>query len=254
MIIFNLIDGATARQTAAGKEVDIGALITGLSGPPNVRLVNALDAPGVPPYSAQLPGVGGLFLAEKRITAITGSQANMILVYRAMSEAEKNGDLAGAITGIEISSTTTQETTDLDSDGEHLINDYRGHPDGQSWDFKIARETVNAEILRPQLVVRINQNLAAIPKTVAANFIGSVNADPWSGFPAFSWLCTSINAHEVSGLWRVVYEFMYRRETWRTRSIIRVNGLIPLDVAEGNGILTAFLYPLESYRAIGVSW
>lgn len=73
---------------------------------------------------------------------------------------------------------------------------------------------------RPTL--HITKNFADFNPTVAYDYIGSVNNDPWLGATARQWKCMNISAssqvEEVNKLpflyWTREYEFHYRPETW----------------------------------------
>jgi hypothetical protein len=252
-----LAGGIRATRDASGTRIETGAMIDELGGEAEAKILAALTHPDLPAFGSPYPGRADLLLLEVSAELIDTDNARIGMIYRVPAAGENpSGIAADQIVSVEIDSTTTTETTRLDAGGNLMINTYTGFPilaGAVSTSLYSVRKVVDAEILRPQMSVRIVQDRRTRPLELARRFVGTVNADVWSGDPARTWLCTGITAALQGSAWRTTFSLAYRPQTWRVTDAVEVAGQLPGDATPGNGIATYDVYPGDLWRDLGVA-
>jgi len=250
--------GGSLRRTADGYEDERVVLVRELTGTPEARKHTALTAPGVPQVGDPHPVIPGLIVTSADAQLLDGSQATVTINY---ANQPGGGTLRDGVVSIEVSSTTSDEETSVDRDGNIMTNHYEswasatGIPqyDGLYGVYITTDRIVKAQIKRSQLQVRITVDTDRHPRAIIQKYLNTINRAPWSGFAAETWFCSGIDAQPKGSGWRLVYQFTWRQEGWQLTDIVEMFGLNPINVAEGNGIAHYDLFRPENWAGLP-SW
>jgi len=252
--IVDIIDGAAVESTLEGFKAERVFFLTELGGSNTGRLYQALIAQGIPRVGDPHPDIPGIKVLSVKSEPLERqpNQARVQVTYGVEETKTDPESEANGITSIEVDATALAEETQVDINGEFMVNKYTSWQTGGS--FLQACIPVRVSVYRPQMTVRIKQKAQSLPKAKIQQYLGTVNADPWSGYPAGTWLCTALNASFSKGRWDIDYNFIYRENGWQVVDLIQINGRIPEDVSEGNGIARFNVYRAVPWSQIGVRW
>ena len=257
-VILDTLAGGRAELERNQAEFVRRATVLGVTGAPAERLARALRAPGIPSIGAAYPGRPDCRLERIQARALEADNESfeLDLVYRT-----PNLDNAGTTSGgirvldVELIGSTFQERRNTDAAGRLMLNTFRGPvwlTDGAFWGLTNLAEQVEVDIYRPQLGCRIQHVRPALPAALAAELVGTVNAEPWSGYPPRTWLCTGLPADSRSGEVVATFEALYRAETWTYQHAIKFNGQVPEAAVLGNGLARFDVYPAVRWLARGL--
>ena len=172
------------------------------------------------------------------------------------------GSASGAV---EYFASVIQEEVVTDINGNKLVTAFTGVFPSLTLSSFLNAGTTSAEttiqyakrrhrvvVDKPTVGVRVTRTERSLPKDLIFNMVGSVNSGAWSGFPARTWLCTSIDTRGATGGHEVTFSFSYKKNSWRAVLTSRIDGAIPNDVTSGNGIESFDVYPLANFNATGL--
>lgn len=263
-ILFDTLEapGDVAR-TAQGWEIRRAAKVIDIGGAPANRLVRAALAPGLPAIGSAHPLAPGAVLDRIEVAGYDTDtdSARLALIYRTRNAENLPGTgpaRGGAkVLGVEFFAQTQTERATEDANGERMLSKFFGrwqNPDGTTAPFLIAWEEVEVDVYRPYLGVRIRHERAALPRDLAPRMVGATNADRWSGYPPYTWLCTGFSTDNQSGQWVSVFEALYRPNGWRYTHVLKWDGR-PINAAvPGNGINTFDVYPARNFAETGLAF
>lgn len=253
MSAINIQRSARGGRDANGYNAVIEVLLSGLGGDPERRIFDALNHPDVPSYGEQHPVYPGIQVVSQEAEAVDVKTIRVVSTYRVPSEDELTESDDGGSVELAIDSSVASESTSEDADGNTVVNFYSGIPGvaGSPTAIFSTREVAEFEYLRPQLSVRAVRFFNSMPVVFSTDLIATVNADPWSGFPAGTWLVSGIRSEPQSGRWRTTIELTYRRDGWKEQHRIRVFGEFPQDAVIGNGIVEVDLLRPVPFTQLG---
>ena len=254
-VIVDIIEGARARRTTEGTEISRIAHVIGLSGTNAQKVVRALSAQGLPPLGAQHPEEPLATLVSIDLVTIDRDSVQLELLYRTPQDSNitGGGQSDGIVLGVQLTASTVLERTNTDARGRLMTNRYIG-PVQNTVGLIIVRKEVELDVFRPQLIVRIAHRRPTIPKQLATDYIGAINADRWNGYAPNTWLCTNFDARREQGTWIVNFEAMFRKQGWRNRDVIKVNGEVPQFAVVGNGIAIHDPYERRRFQPLGLKF
>jgi hypothetical protein len=265
ILTLDSIEGTnSASRTPQGWEIQRAALVDGLGGAPASRMTRALRCPGLPTIGSPHPDAPGAVLDRIEVVADdrTTDRVRLALTYRTLNPETADPALGPSrdgvkVLGVELFSTTQTERTNLDAAGREMIAVFKGtwyNADGSTAPFTVAWDEVQADVFRPQLGVRIRHERPALPRDLAADYVGAVNSDAWSGFKPGTWLITSLAAESGSGAWVATLEALYRPLGWQLTHIMKIDGRVPSAAVRGNGIETFQIYRPRRFAKLGVAF
>lgn len=242
-IEFDQIEGTTITRSSKGLELQRNAIVTGLSGSPDVIIYNALQEPGVPNQGDSHPSIPDLYVTNVTATPLENSntQAWLIITYgppNATTYVPNETNPAQIETG----ATIVQRQTNLDRFGDLITVTY-SNPDKLDANNQPFEDTIVAtvELQEPQVYLRLSRKEPEDPELKASLFVGTTNLTPFRGDGPFKWLCTAITGSSPNGGldWDVRYEFQRNPSDWRI-DVVYVDpetGNPPEDIIEGNGLV-----------------
>lgn len=253
---------ATVRQDFRGVEVTRQARLTGISGDSQRRPREALEAQGLPRYGDPHPAWPDLRCVEINLVPVDVSQWEASLVYRSPTPEEKVNVLpVGTVSDVSWFATTVTEERSFDVNGNAMWHYYSGKPVrpviiGRGVKFKpttltqIAVKHERATVQKPSIGARVLiPESASIQKKLG--YVGSINRQGWSNYPARTWLVGAVDSRFEQGRWHNTYTLYYNPETWRFRSVVDWAGTVPSDARVGNGIAYFSVYPETNWNVLG---
>lgn len=254
-----LLGKTRANRTREGVEIRETWQVSGLSGSRQARVAQAMNAPGLPRLGAGYAGQPGAELESIDLMTLAGTNdtAELELTWRTPNADSAQRTVGGVkVLDVEFFATTITERRNTDAAGAPMINRFRGPiwlADESFWGVTNLAESVEADILAPQFGVRIRHERAELPKRLATELIGSVNADRWSGYAPATWLCTGLATdNRGGGPWVSVFEALYRPQGWRYVHAVRFDNQVPENAVPGNGIATFDVYPRRNWLSSGL--
>ena len=93
-----------------------------------------------------------------------------------------------------------------------------------------------------------------LPRELAGQILGAVNAREWSGYAPLTWLCTNFSSRSDSGVVVVEFEALYNPDSWRVRHELQIAGRVPEQATIGNGIGVFDVYPEFDFNRAGLTF
>jgi len=229
-------------------------LVDGVGGLPESRLYNAMTTAGIPQYGEAHP-----ILPDVIVTKVdakpegSGGQVRVTVSYSLPDPATIDTSLPDDPTPktTTLSSNVANEKVSRDINGEFMIVTWSGGV--------FSTKYVSADVQKPQLSVSFKRIESSIPKGIIANYLGKINSVPWSGFPAKTWLCSSIDATEDKpGIFNVDYSFTYNADDWRLQVYMNLTqeqiDELPPNVDTGNGFGIFDVYETADFNSLGMTF
>lgn len=217
---------------------------------------SALTDGRIPPLGTAHEVVPGTFLTRRNVRPVGDDPGNYLveLLFEKREGEQAVQQTQEITTGqtVELIVNTIQEPTIRDKNNDLMRVTWVGDFSGQT--FLI--QTLSFQKLTPTTTIKITRVENTIPKEVIINkLVGTVNAVPWSTFPAQQVLFKGISTTErPDGKHNVVYEFLHNSAGFRTEGFITVNGQIPDNISAENGITTFDVYEDLDFAILGVSF
>ena len=215
----------------------------------------AQDATGgsrIPRYGEPHPGVAGLFVSHVQADPVKNSRtAARVVVRYASPEAQSVPNVVRiAITGTARSKLRSTDPRD----GSPLLVKYTD-PNGN-----VLQEFLQLPVLSPNTVLEFTRQELRSPLRLSTRFRRTVNASPWQGGDAKTWLCRAIDATSLDNLTRyeVKYAFEYdpdgweRLEYWADPSTGKIPDDVQLSPANDHGIAKLLPYPTADFSQLGL--
>ncbi|HWE93892.1 MAG TPA: hypothetical protein VG269_08020 [Tepidisphaeraceae bacterium] len=227
----DLVLGARFRYTKSGGSLlrlfDVAGLTPGKD--TLAAAASAVDASSgarIPRYGEPHPVVSGLYAIDIDAEPARGSRtaARVKVLYGSPELAS----VPGAVK-ITIVSATGRKLVNRLPDGSLIVVKYTDPAGNALQDF------LQIPVLSPNMVLEFTRQESASPLKLSAKYRRTVNASPWQGGEAKTWLCRSIDAASQGGLTRyeVRYAFEYDPDGWERYEyfVDRYTGKVPDDVA-----------------------
>jgi len=122
----------------------------------------------------------------------------------------------------------------------------------------VLQEYLQVPILTPNTLLEITRQESASPLSLSTAFRRTVNASPWQGGDAQTWLCRGIDGASQGSLsiYEVRYTFEYDPDGWTRLEyfVDRYTGKVPDDVAvssdNSQGIATILPYATKDFSQL----
>lgn len=229
---------------------DVGGLSTGVD--TLAQAAAAVDAAAnvrIPRYGEPHPTAANLFAVEIDAAPIGGSStaARVTVRYGSPSVAP----VAGAVR-IRIGGASGHKLITQLPDGSLISVSYTDLAGN------VLKENLQISVLSPNTVLEITRLESASPLKGSARYRRTVNASPWQGGAAKTWLCRGVDGVSQGSLTRyeVKYTFEYDPDGWQRLEyyVDRYTGKIPDDVKvspnNDKGIATILPYAVRDFSAL----
>lgn len=202
------IEGASARRTAEGWQVERTAYVSGLSGDSDQRMAQAITASGMPALRQAHPSIGGIFVTGLDATPAGPAAAVVRITYGPPNSSQLPE--MGQPPQIDVGATLSQVQTSRDASGSPLIVALGSGPEAQSQVAQVSRFV-------PQTTVRYSRLETGSPGDKARNYVGKVNATTFFASDPGTWMCTGITgrSHDGGTTYEVTYDFQYNPDGWQ---------------------------------------
>lgn len=256
------LDGrASALVTRQGTEATRLFLVSDIPGAASDKLARATSAPEIPGIGSPHPYLKGARLESLQAVPISDDPAKAVVIaeYRTPNADNLSSPFAprvaadAAILEVQLFTQVFDEQTTLDRNGERMIVGFHGASLSQVGISQFA-DLVTATVKRPRLGVRIRHERPRLPRELAGQILGAVNAREWSGYAPLTWLCTNFSSRSDSGVVVVEFEALYNPDTWRVRHELQIAGRVPEQATIGNGIGVFDVYPEFDFNRAGLSF
>jgi len=259
-VIKDIAGKGSLTRTVDGFQVERVYIVDDVQGTPETRLYNAMATSGIPQYGDPhpiLPDVLVTNISARLVSSKTPNQVSVNVSYSIPDKEDTPADEDELASGVPvISAALVNEDTFLDVNGEFMrVVFTRQFTQGI---FRKTFHNAQVSVQRPQMRVTLTRTEPAIPKDTIAKFLGTVNAQPWSGFPEKTWLCSSIDVNDEKTGFEVGYSFIYKSETWRAEVTVGIPADViddfPPDKTTGNGYGVFDVYHTEDFNLLGLSF
>lgn len=244
---FNLREGETLLETSDGFVSTRVGDVTGLAGRESAYLFKAARRRGVPKVGDQHPDIPGIVCTRRGMKTVGADGVRITFTYSKLTT-----DMVGGPVEVEFVGDTLNEETVFDIDGNLIQTKYTSFTAGTS---SLTTRTHRMAIERPTFTVRLSSTRRNVPKILAADLTGAINAREWSGFPPLTWLIRSVSSSQQAvDRHRVTVTATYRKTTWLGEVATDVDGIIPEDATVTNGIRTVRVYQEVDFSRLGMSF
>jgi len=195
----DLADGVGAKFARHGWEHDRIAIVSGITGAANAKLVNALGCPGLPLIGAPHPSLPYCYLEDITVSAITADAVKLRLHYANPSKRAN----AEAPT-IEYHSSMSRQNVNVDKDGDLIVATYGGEEQGGTVSVPATEKDITYSRVE-----------TGDPRDKWQEYDGAVNSVEFLGKAARTWFLV-INARSSNNgvTWEMTYQFFYNEDTW----------------------------------------
>jgi hypothetical protein len=252
----DLVEGNQATETAQGRELVRVIQLSGITGNPEARIVNALEHPAVPPVGEPHPADPTLRVFSARAQADGASTAKVFVTYKRPNAIQKEPDDNGPVI-MQVGSTTRTEDTNLDALGLNPLELSFTYPDDHP--TKGGRTEKVSPLLQkqvPQSVLNLQRHESENPLQKSLVFVGKVNSETFFFGSPRKWLCTRIEGRSDNGgqSYDVTYTFLFNPERWDVRTVFidPDTGFPPDGVRIGAGIETFEIYRQANFNDLNL--
>ena len=206
----------------------------------------------IPAYGQPHPAVPGLFVLQLEADPIKNSRTSATVKVRYASP--EFGSVPNVVR-IAIGGSTRQKLISKSpADGSLLLVKYTD-PSGST-----LQNFVQVPALSPNTILEFTRQEGRSPLRLSTRFRRTVNAGPWQGGDAKTWLCRAIDARSLGNLtrWEVRYAFEYDPDGWDRIEyyVDPYTGKIPDDVqiSQNNdqGVAKILPYAVTDFSALGL--
>jgi hypothetical protein len=207
---------------------------------------------GIPRYGDPHPAVPGLFVVEIDAEPIKNSRtgAHVKVKYAAPEASSVPNVVRIAIGGSSRSKLISRNP----ADGSPLMVKYTD-PAGN-----VLQEFLQVPVLGANTLLTFTRQEATSPLRLSRRFRRTVNASPWQGGDAKTWLCRAIDGSSLGNLTRyeVKYVFEYDPDGWERLEyyVDPYTGKIPDDAQTSSnndkGIAKVLPYALSDFNQLGL--
>jgi len=239
---FDKIDSRIT-ETDNGFRIERTAIVTGVTGNADTRLINAMNDAQMPSIGDAHPQDSTIDLREKSGRVIDPETVAVTLVYYREDGSETGSSNATS----RASATTSIEETKFDSSGNPLVTQYV-HSAGS---VQVDRENFTAEVERPRVTFDFEYKSATFPQTDINTYLGKINSVIWNGYAVETILCTAVNVDQTGDDYRVRFSFAYNPDTWafKARTQYTPSGAHPTN-PDSDLNLTTGERPFDVYSTV----
>ena len=206
----------------------------------------------IPRYGDPHPAVPGLFVAQVEAEPVKNSRtaARVIVKYSSPEFGSVPNVVRIAISG----SSRSKLISKSPADGSLLLVKYTD-PSGNN-----LQEFLQFPSLSPNTILEFTRQEPSSPLRLSTRFRRTVNASPWQGGDAKTWLCRGIDATSLGNLTRyeVKYVFEYDPDGWERIEyyVDPYTGKVPDDVqfsqTNDRGIAKVLPYAVMDFAQLGL--
>lgn len=261
---FDLQSGHSAVRTENGWEITRIALVKGLSGTADARLVNAVDsaaviAAGMPEIYDPHPTKTGVLLRELRPEPIDSETVKVTLVYRDAGVSIYPREEAR----ISVGSSVQQIETNRDKSGNDLKVSHswtaaeKARHYGDTVPTGLATPDIQGGMVtqfKPQATYEYAKRQNYSPEGDAITFVGKVNNALWRGGAAGTWLCTGIvgRSNDNGEHYDVTYSFQYQASGWNPYYTYLMPDGKPPETTDTSSRKVADLYETANFAGLPI--
>ena len=213
-----LTQGSITRGPNGVVQIIRSAIVTGLVGPPESKIPDALNAVGMPRYGDPHPSpiAAGIPLSIMRADIFESEpdKAIVTLTYEFPSTSGgfilfENEPSETTAPQIEVTTTLNQLTTNFDGGGNEMFVQHQFPPGEDGVERPPTLQLGEASIMVPTTTVNYMRREPRSPLAKARLYVGKTNSMPVFGDPARYWLCTHLGGPSDDGglSYNVTYSF-----------------------------------------------
>lgn len=246
------VNATRISETSAGIQLQRRAVIE-YSGDAVGAAYRALQSGELPRLGTTHPVIPGVQCTERTVEISRNGIAEATMVYK-IPDAEDVSDAGDETAGtLSVDVVTVIEETINDFRGNLMIVGYSGLAFGVGGARVTVESAGRVEVERPLLRASRRKRLTSARIDDALLFTGKVNALPWSGRAAKTWLCTGIRIDQTDAAFDHLFQFVYNPKTWQVQISHAEQGTTPIDAELGNGIAAFDVYEPLDFAPLGVS-
>ena len=244
--------GGTVRQDGTGIRATRVFRVTGIRTAADYHMLIPLTLTGIPSVGDKHPRRSDIAVLDREV-ALDVQDPNGVTVT--INYGPPDASAASARVGDIKRSLRTeliQEETIEDINGTRISTTYvsRFVAGGGVTSVTVATESHRIEVQRPSFSLVWDRIERELPIARAFDFNGTVNSRPWAGKEADTWLMNIEATQDNDARFRVSYVATYNANTWQATINHQVNGVVPFDVSERNGIETYQVYPTADFNKL----
>ena len=256
----DIIDGNRGRKTYQGWELERIAVVTGLTGTPHKKLIDAANTSGVPSIGDGHPSLSTCKLREIIPESVGKDEVKLRLIYS--QYVTSTSQWQPTFDTIECGASIGQVETNKDIDDNVMWVQYTYPADyTKNLDYASKTHKQGGTIIRlvPESSISIVKQELFPPAEKARAFVGKVNATGWiidPNAPARTWLCSGIVGRSTDGgvTYFVTYTFQYRPDTWDATILFTDpnDGKPPDDLVAGTGSKVYQIYEETNFNYLNL--
>lgn len=222
-VVSDIIEGK-ASFTFDGWVIERVFIVTGLTGEPYDKIIDALNTTGIPALGDAHPSSSLEYCYLREAIPTIEGKANDIVRIRLIYANATWPTERQQVNTLEVGGALSQIQTNKDRFGNTITVGYT-YPADYAYDDALRGTFVETSGLVTKLVPERHIVKRRIeysdPSLKADLYLGAVNSGPWSldiGAATGTWLCTQLEGVSNDGglTWVVTYAFQYRKDTWET--------------------------------------
>ena len=254
----DLVEGHSVKKTTKGWEVDRIAIVTGMSGDGDARVINAMTVTGMPEILDVHPVESSVFLKEITLIELTNAEVKFKLTYRPPS----TGSSSFVPDSLEVGASVQQTETNKDKNDTEMHTSYiykagtkrSRHDTPLLVDDPPVIAGAKVPIFLPQNTYSIQKLESSSPKTKAMNYVGKINSSEFDGYPAKSLMCMAIvgRSNDGGSNYNVTYRFQYKANTWVQEVIFIKDDGKPAYPTDANSKKNYDIYDEINFNSLGL--
>lgn len=214
LVQIDIVEGAEFKKARDGIEVVRMALVDGLDGNKETRLLDAIEVSGIPRKGEAHPTIPRIFVSNVTATPAESSEKALVKIsYKSLEGFEQEPDET-QLPVIEVGSTTKAARTNLYFDPLEGIKEIevqykRPKPSKPEKKSEFDKQSTFVDIQIPATTLKLSRKEPNSPLRKSKDFVGTVNITGILNEPKRVWLCTRIDGITTDGgeSYEVSYEF-----------------------------------------------
>jgi len=205
-------------------------------------LATALGLAGVPKNGDKIAAYPNLEVTKRSVRLLDDvSMCDVEVTYEHLKNDNQSfgAPASGNVVG-EIRAIVQQAESNTDINGVTVFVQHQFINDELNKN-KLIKQSGKFTFFLPQKTISLRGIKETLfPWIIANQLIGSINSSAWQGGAIHEWMCTSVSweIHDVSGKYRMNFEFQHNSETWNPTVIFidEKRSRPPVDLIDGVGI------------------
>ncbi len=270
-VSIDIVEGSEVQQDANGYYHRRVAIVSGLSGTASVKIYNALIDPGIPQLYELHPTIAFIQCYRRRGRALDSGIVEVDCEYQLIPA--DDAAVAGGEVTLEVGTTLQATTTERDHQGNQIFTTHTTNigvsaagdrvvfdpkhniNDWTSIETRKEHQVGQVAYFKPMTVLRYSRLEAGNPRVKSRSYVGTINKTPLFGDPKHYWLCSRLSGQrQVSGLYRVNYEFQRNIDGWDALIIhTQEDGKFIQEPVSGDSLRVFQVYPDRDFTRLGLT-